>query len=674
MTTLDGQGTTTVGGSAGGNLEAALEHARRGWVIIPLWPWKVPHASRDHPEKALLGRGFDMATVGATDEDQVRDWWGREPDAGVGIVTGARSRLLVIDVDVKGDADGEAWLARWEMEEAAEGRMLPEAPVAWTPSGGSHIYLLLPEGVTVPDHIGWLPGVDVKGDGGWVAAPPTPGYRWFRERDVPEAPGWLLDDIRSAPRTGSGMGGRGGTLIDPDVYARLRGDETAPIPNGVRDGYLTKRIADLRRSGASRAELEAVMRREHTRLDQPAGREFKWEWVVVKIERAWERLEPGATAEEVRAFMESRRPDGPVATPDGDVMAGYTLAELRTEPDVVEWLVRGFWLHPTYGMLAGAEKTLKSTLATFLAVAVASGKPLFDARLPVEKAGPVLVFSGEGSRRLYRRRAEHVARSMHLAEEDIDALPITVVEETADVRSDYFQRSVRHWLDETGAVLFILDPMYTYHGSDVDPSNVHAVGPMLNEVWQPCRDRNVSLVIVNHTTKAAAKGEPSLTDITQAGPREWSHSWVLVWHRQDGDLGSQSFRLGLKVGTREGFGTVWNLDLSLGALDMDTLRHVGAATWSLWEGQPITDGERRAADELVRDEKMYTLLRAVANAEDEDATSNKAMEEATGLDRRMEVPSLTNRAVERGLLAVVTGAHGRNVKRLTDAGRAVIGG
>lgn len=64
---------------------AAMEYAHRGWAVVPL-SGKIPIIK-------------DWTNAASTDPDQIRSWWVQNPTANVGIATGARSRLFVLDVD-----------------------------------------------------------------------------------------------------------------------------------------------------------------------------------------------------------------------------------------------------------------------------------------------------------------------------------------------------------------------------------------------------------------------------------------------------------------------------------------------------------------------------------------------------------------------------------------------
>lgn len=179
-------------------LEHALAYAARGWRVAPIAP------GRKHPR---LKAWQDKAT---TDPDMVRAWWTRFATDGVSIVTGEASQLVVIDIDPR--HDGDDTIAELE---ALHGP-LPDTVEAITGGGGRHLYYRMPDGVAYPrnDQAGIVigAGVDLRGDGGQVVAPPTihpdttQPYTWEIEHSpfdgvaVAEAPAWLVEQLtRPAP-------------------------------------------------------------------------------------------------------------------------------------------------------------------------------------------------------------------------------------------------------------------------------------------------------------------------------------------------------------------------------------------------------------------------------------------------------------------------------------------
>lgn len=186
-------------------LRAAEEYARRGWAVVPIYGIRDGQCACGKSDCPSPGKhpipkhGLKDAT---TDEKIIRRWWEAQwPDANVAIVTGRVSGLVVIDAD--GEAGCETpWLRR-----------LPDTPEAATGGGGRHILFAHPgEGVRIGNRQGLAPGVDIRGDGGYIVAPPSlhrsgRRYEWdgmLHPDDVPLAPlpDWLLSRlVNGAPRS-----------------------------------------------------------------------------------------------------------------------------------------------------------------------------------------------------------------------------------------------------------------------------------------------------------------------------------------------------------------------------------------------------------------------------------------------------------------------------------------
>ena len=163
---------------------------------------------------------------------EIAEWLHRWPDCNVGVVTGAISGILVLDVD--GD-QGKAQLARLGD--------VPRTPTVRT-GNGRHIYFRHPGG-TVRNFARKCPGLDLRGDGGYVVAassvhPSGARYEWeISPDDTPLAnpPQWLLDLIRSSPRRDA------------------NGKDDDPIPEGTRNQALTKLAGAMRRHGIGEATI-----------------------------------------------------------------------------------------------------------------------------------------------------------------------------------------------------------------------------------------------------------------------------------------------------------------------------------------------------------------------------------------------------------------------------------
>jgi Bifunctional DNA primase/polymerase, N-terminal len=166
-------------------LEAALRYAA-DWTVFPARPDK--RGSYKSAERSG-GRAW-----GATsDPDEIRRDFNRWPDAGIGIPTGTVNGIVVVDYDtvIGHGIDGAAAL---EDLQDRHGR-LPDTLSAITASGSVHSYLRQPGGgIKIKCSNSELgPGIDVKGDGGMVIAPPTAGRRWLNSNPIAEPPAWLVE-------------------------------------------------------------------------------------------------------------------------------------------------------------------------------------------------------------------------------------------------------------------------------------------------------------------------------------------------------------------------------------------------------------------------------------------------------------------------------------------------
>lgn len=184
-------------------LAAALKLAESGLQVFPTHSVNNNTCTCGKPDCPSPGKhprtthGFHEATC---DPEQITTWWSRWPTANVAIRTGRESEVFVLDID---GADGESSLAAF----VAQHGKLPTTPVAQT-GRGQHYYFTLPT-KSVLSRAGVAPGVDVRGDGGYVIAPPSIhargcAYSWLvspEEQPFAAAPAWLLDLVSSA--TGS---------------------------------------------------------------------------------------------------------------------------------------------------------------------------------------------------------------------------------------------------------------------------------------------------------------------------------------------------------------------------------------------------------------------------------------------------------------------------------------
>lgn len=214
---------------------AALTYAARGWRVLPIEP---------AGKRPLNPTGCNGASA---DPELVRQWFDRWPDANIGIATGAGSNLVVLDVDTSDEKHGDRTL----VELVARHGGIGDVPHVLTGSGGSHFYFSAPPGVPVPcsaSRVG--PGLDVRGNGGYVVAPPSihacgERYSWFAGGTLAPPPGWLLAlMLPPAPRIAERPPGPRPPRVDVVVRASC---------------YLARMDAAVSGSGGSNATYAAAV-------------------------------------------------------------------------------------------------------------------------------------------------------------------------------------------------------------------------------------------------------------------------------------------------------------------------------------------------------------------------------------------------------------------------------
>jgi hypothetical protein len=137
--------------------EAAMALASAG---VPVFPVAV------NGKQPLTRHGFHDAT---TNLAQIRHWWASTPGANIGMPTGARSGVVVVDVDVHGPANGYVALNRSDRA----GLLTGWEALIQTPSDGVHAYYPATPGTEQRSWQVARAGIDFRGDGGYIIVPPS---------------------------------------------------------------------------------------------------------------------------------------------------------------------------------------------------------------------------------------------------------------------------------------------------------------------------------------------------------------------------------------------------------------------------------------------------------------------------------------------------------------------
>jgi hypothetical protein len=244
-------------------LRAALGYAAKGRPVFPC-KGKVP----------LTKRGYLDAS---TDPRQIHAWWNRYPDANIGIPTGEGGGILAIDVDQPAGLDA------FESEHGE----LTATRTHSTSNGGMHYLYQYPKGCGIRNSASKLaPGLDVRGEGGYVIVPPSTTTRPYEVLDalpLAEPPAALMEALTALQRPR-----RGASEVGPVTTAGSNAASGTKIPQGTRDDQLT-RIAGRLHDGTRDFDALAadLMEINAGRCEPPLS-----DAQVLKIARSIHGLEP----------------------------------------------------------------------------------------------------------------------------------------------------------------------------------------------------------------------------------------------------------------------------------------------------------------------------------------------------------------------------------------------
>lgn len=343
-------------------LDAALDYAKRG---LPVFPCRG--------KKPLTEHGFLDASA---DQQQIVSWWSKHPDANVAIPTGRVSGLFVLDMD--GDAGAQALKAL----EAKHGA-LPRTRTIITSPGHLQFWFRQPTGGTRSTAGVLGPGLDTRGDGGYVIAPPSihpatkKPYIVSRNEEPQLAPVWLIELI----------------MKNGNAAASSAKEVPGSIVAGERNSTLTSLAGTLRNRGLSEAEILDHLRLLNRQRCKPLVPDAELKTIAASIGK-----KPAAVAQEIRPAVIADVPEAVLSGRLGELCQ----RTMRDFPRAYAWTA----IVTCAGALINGPKTLRSNLFAGLVGPIGSGKTQADERAmrslgidPEGDAPPVLKLkagSGEG--------------------------------------------------------------------------------------------------------------------------------------------------------------------------------------------------------------------------------------------------------------------------------------
>lgn len=617
-------------------LELALHYNATGYPVFPcrakpeeVVDQNTGEVETKHEKTPYTSNGLK----GATRLIRILNrWWSDNPDALVGVPTGAPSGFWVLDLDVKpGVADGHIWLDAMESTHGA----LPATARAKTANGGTHIFFRHVDGVRNRGGLG--SGVDVRGDGGYVVMPGSRmadgrTYEWISEEPIADAPEWLLELVLPRAATSSpaqpfsyvagtndhyvnkavddelrllastGQGGRGhqlnasayalGQFVGAGALSRSEAENAlygAAVANGVagKDGE-RETWAKIRRgldAGVRAPRSVPLGDHDNTRLVD-VTRMIRNGLEKGKAKKATAAEPIPETAE----HEQTAEPPTPEPANDNAPQAITATAFKWIDPKKLprrEFAYGNHFIRKYVSVTVSPGGLGKTSASIAESVAMASGKDLLGTKPPQRLK--VWLFNAEDPRDEMERRIMAACIHYKLRPEDIEGhlfldsgreqeLVVAIEDKRAGVKiqSPIVEAVVEQILANEIDVM-IVDPFVSTHGVN---ENDNGAIDKVAKLWAQIADHtNCSIDIVHHLRKVADR-EATVEDARGAVSLIGAARSVRVLNRMSEDQATQA---GIDTGERFGYFSV-----TYGKSNLTPLSH--RLDWRKLESVPLGNG------------------------------------------------------------------------------------
>ncbi len=447
------------------DLGAALHLRQLGLSVIPIHAPGMPL-----PRGAPAGDAGKVPLIPWKEfqerqptEQEIRSWAARWPNANLAVVTGKISGVIVLDVD------GQAGVQ-------TIGSLPPIPETCRSSTGrGQHIWFNHPGG-TVANFVKRLPGLDLRGDGGYVVAPPSIHasglrYAWVHgeETALADPPDWLVDLIRPNANTNGNV--QGCTDLER-------------ISEGARNDTLYRIGRSLKARGLSPAAVLAALRAENQERCEPPLDDAE----VTEIGQK-------ALTEADRPGFQSQNSFPPykgVVGKETNFWPVKAEAFLAEEPEPIVWVWDQFLPEGGLALVTAFMKVGKSTFIYFLLVAIAQGRPFLEY---ATKQGGVLILAVEEHPRDVRLRLRRLGACpedpIYLHTGRLDCNPATMA-------------ALRDFITDHEISLVVLDTLGLYW-TIKDENNNAAVVQQCSPFLDLARETGCCVVLVHHDRKAGGE-------------------------------------------------------------------------------------------------------------------------------------------------------------------------
>ncbi len=425
------------------NRVSALNYMGLGFSIIPVNADKTP---------LIKWQEYQSRKPAVAEIEQ---WWTEWPEANIGIVTGAVSGIVVVDVEAGGPTGN-----------------LPPTVMSKTGGGGLHFYYRHP-GREVKNGVRVRELTDIRGDGGYVVAPPSlhqsgNRYEWIvkpGDADFADLPEWVLEYQTS--------------VVKPAVD--LAQVFVEKVTEGSRNNAATqlagKLLHELPESLWELAGFTAMEKWNSENCQPPLETtELLSVWASIKEKETQVRAQ-----KQVPAMLEQPKPS------EWKLWTAGSILDQDFGED--EWLIESLLLKPGLMALSGNPGDFKTALALHFALCVSRGLPVFN-RFPT-KQGTVLMVDEENHLRHIKKRLEALGMTQ--------ADPILYLSQNGfKVDAPVMLTKLMELVKEHNVQFVTLDSFVDVHGQEENDSG--GMQKVMSAMRQIVKE-GVSVLFLHHPSK-----------------------------------------------------------------------------------------------------------------------------------------------------------------------------
>lgn len=458
---------------------SALKYAEQyGYAVHPLKPGaKTP----------ITAHGFKDASQ---DPEQIRAWWTQTPEANIGIATGAKSGVSVLDVDVKEGAGGDITLAGLLLE---HGVTLEGYVHQRTWSGGlQYFFAYDPRARQGAGCYG--KGLDGRNDGGYVVAPPSvvngTAYAWVvKPGTLQPMPEWLLT-VAESRRPAVELGER----KNPPGWAdelMLRG-----VAKGERDHEAHRLIQHARETNRSEADCWARLTTFGSNCTPPFDPKTDRN-IAEKIRKAYAR-EPVFEGPAPVPIIGGKKSGTTVSPAVGEALVLVDAKDVRVER--IDWLWPDRLALGMMHLLIGDQDMGKGLTLSDITAIVTTGRPWPDDPQGTRPREPrhVLVLSSEDPKdtvlvpRLIAAGADLAMVTF------LDAVKTEKSERSVNITLD--MAKIEETVQQRRTALTIIDPLNAHLGT-VDTYTDNVVRDALHPLLRTADRQRMAVLALMHLGK-----------------------------------------------------------------------------------------------------------------------------------------------------------------------------